>query len=683
MSTWDTLGGTWTDSANWIGGVPNGIGDVATFGFSSNLGLSLVVGILETSVIRLGVLNVSLTGTTGLTIRGSAGDTGTGVGRLILNGGALDAVVTRSGGGAGDLRISSTNGLRVELETNTVFDIGNLGTIFVDAPILGSGALIKRGSGNLELTGTNTFTGGVRVEAGRLYADSTALGASTITFAPPGATGAILYSSGTIANTIATLAGGSGAAVIDGNLTLTGALSHLSDGRFSFNDIAFGGTIVASFSAILGNGTASNFSVGSGTLRFGDAYNAANLFNLPGAGFTQIGDANIGDTGTLDLGGFATTVNNLKLIKAIVQSTGGPVDLTINNASGGASGATFIGTVSQVDRLIVNIVGNYSLTATFNTWISTDIIQLNGNALANTITGSSERDTINGNDGDDILAGGGAPDTIDGGNGNDIVSLNATNDGSNVAGGANTDTLRITGDITSIGTISGFEALELQNNSIFQTTAAKFAGGFAINSLLSGTGTIIINLALGDQTLLIRTMTVAGGASIDLVVNGSTGVDVIKAPIGTSNSLNGNAGNDQLNGGNLADLINGGADIDKIRGDGGADTLTGGTGADVFKYRAAADSTLVNPDTITDFLSGTDRINFVKIDANASLAGDQAFSFLGTAVFTNTGLGQIRWVDLGADLRVEVDVDGNGVADMHILLQGAGAQVLTVADFVL
>jgi hypothetical protein len=63
--------------------------------------------------------------------------------------------------------------------------------------------------------------------------------------------------------------------------------------------------------------------------------------------------------------------------------------------------------------------------------------------------------------------------------------------------------------------------------------------------------------------------------------------------------------------------------------------------------------------------------------------GDQGFVFVDTVAFTANGIAQIRWVDLGADLRVEADVNGDGNADMHILLQGAGAQVLTAADFVL
>lgn len=105
---------------------------------------------------------------------------------------------------------------------------------------------------------------------------------------------------------------------------------------------------------------------------------------------------------------------------------------------------------------------------------------------------------------------------------------------------------------------------------------------------------------------------------------------------------------------------------------------------DVFKYAAASDSGLgVDADQITDFVIGEDRLNFAKIDANAALAGDQAFSFISNAAFTNTGVGQIRYQDSGGNLLVQIDVDGNGTADMEIILEGLSGQTLTSGDFVL
>jgi Ca2+-binding RTX toxin-like protein len=175
-------------------------------------------------------------------------------------------------------------------------------------------------------------------------------------------------------------------------------------------------------------------------------------------------------------------------------------------------------------------------------------------------------------------------------------------------------------------------------------------------------------------------------SGVATVVNGTNGIDIIKLGLGTStgNTVNGGDGVDQIRGSNGVDTINGQAGNDKIMSLGGADILTGGSGADQFRYFSASDSGLgANADRITDFLSGTDRLNFLLIDPDPFTAGDQSFVFVDTVAFTNNGVAQIRWADLGADLRVEADLNGDGVADMHIVLEGAGAQVLTAGDFIL
>jgi serralysin len=197
---------------------------------------------------------------------------------------------------------------------------------------------------------------------------------------------------------------------------------------------------------------------------------------------------------------------------------------------------------------------------------------------------------------------------------------------------------------------------------------------------VTGTGTITVNLT-ADTAFLAKPWTVAGGVSF--VINGTTGTDLIKLA-NAANTVTAGEGVDQIKGGNLVDIVNGGAGGDKLNGAGGADILTGGSGADIFKYADTTDSGLgAARDVITDFAIAEDRLNFGKLDANAALVGDQAFSFLGTAAFSNTGIGQVRYGTSGSDLVVQVDVDGNGTADMEILLQGLAGQTLTGANFVL
>jgi hypothetical protein len=81
-----------------------------------------------------------------------------------------------------------------------------------------------------------------------------------------------------------------------------------------------------------------------------------------------------------------------------------------------------------------------------------------------------------------------------------------------------------------------------------------------------------------------------------------------------------------------------------------------------------------------DFQQFSDLLVFSSIDANASLAGDQAFVFRNTAGFTKTGVGEIRWYHSGGNTFVQADI-GDGVADITLRIQGVVN--LVQQDFIL
>lgn len=85
-------------------------------------------------------------------------------------------------------------------------------------------------------------------------------------------------------------------------------------------------------------------------------------------------------------------------------------------------------------------------------------------------------------------------------------------------------------------------------------------------------------------------------------------------------------------------------------------------------------------DQITDFDSRFDVINVRTIDANVTLGDDQAFTYIGGAAFSNTA-GELRFTDLGADVIIAGDVNGDGVADFEIMLTGTGS--VEANDFIL
>ena len=72
-------------------------------------------------------------------------------------------------------------------------------------------------------------------------------------------------------------------------------------------------------------------------------------------------------------------------------------------------------------------------------------------------------------------------------------------------------------------------------------------------------------------------------------------------------------------------------------------SYTGGAGADEFRF-----SEIGGNDKITDFASGADRIRLTEIDANSGVAGNQAFTFIGNAAFSDAA-GQLRSYSQGGE----------------------------------
>jgi Ca2+-binding RTX toxin-like protein len=160
-------------------------------------------------------------------------------------------------------------------------------------------------------------------------------------------------------------------------------------------------------------------------------------------------------------------------------------------------------------------------------------------------------------------------------------------------------------------------------------------------------------------------------------LNGAGGNDSLNGQAGNDRLL-GFAGNDSLSGFTGNDTLDGGSGNDLLIGGAGRDVITGGAGADVFRFTTLGDSAVgANRDVITDFVRAEgDRVDLSWVDANARLAGDQAFAFIGSASFTRIA-GQIRF----AGGVLQADVNGDARADMEVAFQGVSS--LLTADFIL
>lgn len=149
----------------------------------------------------------------------------------------------------------------------------------------------------------------------------------------------------------------------------------------------------------------------------------------------------------------------------------------------------------------------------------------------------------------------------------------------------------------------------------------------------------------------------------------------------------GDAGTDTLSGGASADLIYGGVGNDRITGRGGRDDLWGddtatlavNAGKDTFDFNAISESgtTASKRDIIRDFNNGNDRIDLSTIDANTTIAGNQAFTVLAKGTATSAvGTGKIGWywIDSSNNANdrtiIRINNDADAAADMTIELVG-------------
>jgi Ca2+-binding RTX toxin-like protein len=302
--------------------------------------------------------------------------------------------------------------------------------------------------------------------------------------------------------------------------------------------------------------------------------------------------------------------------------------------------------VADYGASAAGVLVNLATGATGNGDAAGDLLvsieNVDGSALADTLTGNGSANRLAGGGGNDVLDGGAGIDTLLGGAGDDFFYVDNAGDVvvENVGEGADTVVAALSWTLGS-----NFEKLTL-------------AGSLAIN----GTGNALANTLVGNNAANI----LDGGAGDDLV-QGALGND----------TLLGQSGNDRLEGGDGADLIVGGS---------GRDELLGGTGSDRFDFDLAADSAVGSGDRILDFLVG-DKIDLSTLDAKTGTKKNDAFQFIGEAAFTGAA-GQLRYerVDLAgtADDYAKVlgDVNGDGVADFEIILVG-NTTTLGATDFIL
>lgn len=325
----------------------------------------------------------------------------------------------------------------------------------------------------------------------------------------------------------------------------------------------------------------------------------------------------------------------------------------INVLRGGAGADRIIGSFAKNDTATysegtVGVAVNLTTGAAGGGNAQGDVLSgiehLVGSSGSDRLTGNTETNSLSGGNGNDVLSGMDGADRLDGGAGTDTL-----------AGDFGTDTLHG-------GT--GNDTLD---------------GGLSNDSLFGGDGNDVLRGGVGADRL-------DGGLNVDTVAYSESNVGVT-INLATGKGSGGNAqgdvyaGVENANGSTGADAIIGNGGANALRGMAGADRLTGGAGADHFVFGATGESVGAARDIIADFSHAQgDRINLALIDANTTVAGDQAFKFIGTQAFHGVA-GELRAFVSGGYTYVDGDVNGDKVIDLHIAM--ANHPALVVGDFVL
>jgi Ca2+-binding RTX toxin-like protein len=210
-------------------------------------------------------------------------------------------------------------------------------------------------------------------------------------------------------------------------------------------------------------------------------------------------------------------------------------------------------------------------------------------------------------------------------------------------------------------------------------------GGLGKDTINGGMG---IDIALYSEKTTSVVVTLNGGVATRVFVGG-----VAEDSIRSIENVTSGSGADRLTGDYLANVLKSGLGADTLSGRGGADDLYAGADnvRDHFLFSAASDSgtTAATWDQLFQFdrsLSTSDmtsdRIDLRSLDADPA-TGDQAFRFVtefATAKSTQVD-GQVRVVDVGSHVNVEIDMNGDISAD--IVVQVMNVAALTGRDFLL
>ncbi|MEG3862659.1 calcium-binding protein, partial [Microcoleus sp. herbarium12] len=275
-----------------------------------------------------------------------------------------------------------------------------------------------------------------------------------------------------------------------------------------------------------------------------------------------------------------------------------------------------------------------------------------GGKSKNKLIGGAGNDKLTGNDSDDSLEGGVGTNTLTGAGGKDSFIYRTSRQEITTVAEADLITDFNDDDFLELSA-AAFGNLSVNSLTRLSITATSVVGSIGSNNLLDFSADITVTsiatlqarfAALGGNTdapvfcqftdaATNRSVLVFSvGARFEILTSFSLKFSLqvknfvftgpaLTVPVGTAGADNVNfgtypaavnydglAGDDNIVGTNFNDTIKGGDGNDTIAGGLGADVLSGGSGTDLFVYT----TTKEGGDKITDFKSGTDKLQFVS-----------------------------------------------------------------------
>jgi Ca2+-binding RTX toxin-like protein len=232
---------------------------------------------------------------------------------------------------------------------------------------------------------------------------------------------------------------------------------------------------------------------------------------------------------------------------------------------------------------------------------------------------------------------------------------------------ANVENLTLTGAAAINGTGNA------GNNVITGNTGNNILnGGAGVDTLIGGLGndTYIVDTATDTITELAGGGTDTIQSSVTYTIAALNNVENLTLTGAAAINGTGNAGNNVITGNSGNNILNGGA---------GIDTLTGGTGNDIFLFQFSQ-STVANPDRITDFAIGSDKIDLLSA-AGGVLPAPAAFSrAANSAAATLTNVVNAVFTDANGSLAGNQALGINSAALVQVTTAGIAGNYIIVND---